>query len=190
MPIKVSDIGSNLNENIQHAADTIGRSLHRRKVFEEIYRGKTKVKTVSDLIKMTGLGRVRVLQEGAKLSANQIVEKTKKDNETAYKKDETFTHHKRRILSLVDGPSKSAKYPTKQRPSVKSTTYKIVVPGKRPRVKPVTVDEIDSFHKIRKFTNIDSSLGLDKMLESKLKSGLKKIIGETHTFRDWGGEKK
>ena len=55
MPIKVSDIGSNLNENIQHAADTIGRSPHRRKVFEEIYRGKTKVKSVSDLIKMTGL---------------------------------------------------------------------------------------------------------------------------------------
>ncbi len=189
MPIKVSDIGSNLNENIQHAADTIGRSPHRRKVFEAIYRGKTKVKTVSDLIKMTGLSRVRVLQEGGKLSGNQIVEKTKKDNETAYRKDETLTHHKRRILSLVDDPSKAAKYPTKQHPSVKSTTYKIVVPGKRPRVKPVTVDEIDSFHKIRKFTNIDSSLGLDKMLESKLKSGLKKIIGETHTFKDWGGEK-
>ena len=27
------------------------------------------------------------------------------------------------------------------------------------------------------------------MLESKLKTGLKKIIGETHTFKDWGGEK-
>jgi len=189
MPIKVADIRANLNENIIHAANTIGKSKDRRKVFEAIYKGKQKVKTVDEIAQMTGLSRLRVLQEGGKLNANQIVEKTRKDNQTAYKKDETYTHHKRRVLSILDNPDKAKKYPTKQAPRISTTTYKITVPGKKPRIKPVTVDDIDSFNKIRKVTNIDGSLRLDRMSESELKAGLKNIIGETHTFKDWGGEK-
>jgi hypothetical protein len=189
MPIKVADIRANLNENIVHAAKTVGRSKDRRKVFEAIYKGKQTVKTVDEIAKMTKLSRVRVLQEGGTLSANQIVEKTKKDNQTAYKKDEMYTHHKRKILSILDNPDSVNKYPTKQSPRVSTTTYKIVVPGKKSRIKAVTVDDIDSFNKVKKVANIDSSLQLDKVPESKIKAGLKKIIGEIHEFKDWGGEK-
>ena len=189
MPIKVVDIRANLNENIIHAATTIGKSKDRRKVFEAIYKGKQTVKTVDEIAQMTDLSRVRVLQEGGKLNADQIVEKTKKDNQTAYKKDETYTHHKRKILSILDNPDRANKYPTKQSPRISTTTYKIVVPGKKSRIKAVTIDDIDSFNKIRKVTNIDSLLQLDKMPESKIKNGLKKIIGETYLFKDWGGEK-
>lgn len=189
MPIKVADIRANLNENIRHAATIIGKSRDRRKVFEAIYYGKTEVKTVDDIARTTGLSRVRVLQEGGKLHANHIVEKTKKDHQTAYRKDETYTHHKKKILSIIDNPEKATKFPTKQYPHIQTTTYKIVVPGRKPRIRPVTVDDIDSFKKIRRVTNIDNSLQLDKMAESKIKAGLKKIIGETHTFKDWGGEK-
>jgi len=189
MPIKVADIRANLNENIVHAAKTVGRSKDRRKVFEAIYKGKRRVKTVDEIAKITKLSRVRVLQEGGTLSANQIVEKTKKDNQTAYKKDETYTHHKRKILSILDNPDSVNKYPTKQSPRVSTTTYKIVVPGKKSRIKAVTVDDIDSFNKVRKVANIDSSLQLGKVPESKIKAGFKKIIGEAHEFKDWGGEK-
>lgn len=189
MPIKVADIRANLNENIRHAATIIGKSRDRRKVFEAIYYGKTEVKTVDDIARTTGLSRVRVLQEGGKLHANHIVEKTKKDHQTAYRKDETYTHHKKKVLSIIDNPEKATEFPTKQYPRIQTTTYKIVVPGKKPKIRPVTVDDIDSFKKIRRVTNIDNSLQLDKMAESKLKAGLKKIIGETHTFKDWGGEK-
>ena len=189
MLIKVADIRANLNENIVHAVTIIGRSADRRKVFEAIYSGKKEIKTVDDIVQMTGLSRVRVLQEGSTLHANHIVEKTKKDNQTAYRKDETYTHHKKKVLSILDDPDKVRKYPTKQSPRVSTTTYKIFVPGKKPRIKPVTVDDIDSFNKVRKVTKIDSSLRLDRMAESKLKTGLQRIIGETHTFKDWGGEK-
>jgi len=189
MPINVADIRANLNENINHAVTIIGKSKDRRKVFEAIYKGKIAVKSVDDIKQETGLSRIRVLQEGGKLSANQIVGKTSKNNQTAYSKVEIYSHHKGKVLSILDNPEKSQKYPTKQRPSVSSIIYKIEVPGKNPKIKSITIDDIDSFKKVRKVTTLDNSLRLDMMLENKIKAGLKRIIGETHSFKDWGGEK-
>ena len=189
MPINVADVRANLNENILHAVAIIGRSQDRRSVFEAIYRGKKEVKTVDDIARDAGLSRVRVLQEGGRLNANQIVEKTKKDNQTAYKKDETYTHNKNKILSILDNPRNARKLPTKQNPQVTSNIYKIIIAGKKPKVTALTVDDIDSFRDVRKFSNIDTSLKLEKIPEHKIKTGLQKIIGETQAFKDWGGEK-
>jgi len=189
MPINVADIRANLNENINHAVTIIGKSRDRRKVFEAIYKGKIKVKTVDDIVKETGLSRVRVLQEGGRLSANQIVDKTSKNNQTAYSKVDIYSHHKGKVLSILDNPEKSKKYPTKQKPNVSSIIYTIKVPGKNPKIKSITIDDIYSFQKVRKVITIDNSLRLDTMLESKIKAGLKRIIGETYSFNDWGGEK-
>jgi len=63
MLINVTDVRSNLNENIIHAVTIIGRSAQRRRVFEAIYSGKKQVKPVDDIVQMTGLNNVRVLQE-------------------------------------------------------------------------------------------------------------------------------
>jgi hypothetical protein len=189
MPVSVSDIRANLNENILHAVSIIGKSKDRRKVFEAIYRGKKEIKTVEDIARKTGLSRVRVLQEGGKLHANQIVEKIKEDNQTAYKKIEIYTHHKARVLGILDSPKKAARYPTKQSPRIIGKTYRIVLPGPKPRTTAITVDDIDSFRKVRKIRKIDDSLPLHKLPESVVKAGLQRIIGETHVFKDWGGEK-
>src|SRR6266498_1011458 len=118
----VADVRANPNENIVHAARVIGRSKARRAVFEEIYRGKKKKKTVDELMQATGLGRVHALNEGKKLAGNGIVTQVKVSGRTAYEKDEFFVHHKKRVLALVDDPSKRAKYPTKQEPRVKGKT--------------------------------------------------------------------
>lgn len=115
MPTKVADVRANSNENIVHAAQVIGRSKVRRAVFEAIYRGKKKIKIVDELMQATGLGRVPVLNEGKKLAGNQIVTQVKVNGRTAYEKDEFFVHHKKKVLALVDDPSKRAKYPTKLR---------------------------------------------------------------------------
>ncbi len=189
MPIQVSDIRANLNENILFVVRIIGKSRDRRKVFEAIYQGKKEIKTVDDIISSTGLSRVRVLQEAGTLYANHIVEKTRKDNQTAYKKDETYTHHKKRILNIIDHPKTADKYPTKQAPRIHESTFKIVVQGRKPVIKAVTVDDIDSFSKVRKITKMDSTVHLNNVSEGVVKAGLQKIIGETKPQRDWGGEK-
>jgi hypothetical protein len=42
----------------------LGRSKARLAVFHAVYRGKKKAKSVNEISRMTGLDRVRVLQEG------------------------------------------------------------------------------------------------------------------------------
>ena len=68
MPKAVSDSASNANEQIDYAARTIGRSALRRIVFEYIYHGKKKIKTVQDIADNTDLDRKQVLNEGRKLA--------------------------------------------------------------------------------------------------------------------------
>lgn len=189
MPINVADIRANLNENIIHAVNIIGKSVARRQVFEAVYRGKKEVKTGDEIADMTDLPRIRVLQEGGKLAANQIVEKTKKDGQTAYGKDEMYTHHKQKVLSVVAHPERAKKIPTKQSPRVVSTVYKITVPGRAPKIMQITVDDIDSFAEVRTVRAVDSSVRLNTMAEIRIKSAIRRIIGETHDFKDWGGEK-
>ena len=48
MALSVSDRSSNKNEQIEHAAEVLGRSSQRIKVFKAIYTGKKGIKTVKE----------------------------------------------------------------------------------------------------------------------------------------------
>lgn len=185
----VSDFRANPNENIRHAARTIGRSKNRRAVFEAIYFGKKVVKTVPDLVEATGLSHKQVLEAGKKLAANQIVEQTVVEGRVAYKKDETLSHHKARILDLVDYPQKKERYPTKQEPRASGppVTYRIEIARSHPQPQEVTVDDIDAFAAVRGAA--PGTADLSKTLESDVKDFLNRVIGEENEFTDWGGEK-
>ncbi|MBI3743382.1 MAG: hypothetical protein HY261_03760 [Chloroflexi bacterium] len=190
MTYKVTDLRANQNENILHAAKSIGRSKDRRKVFEAVYRGKKQVKSVDDLRKATGLSPVRVLQEGKKLSATDLVEQVKDPNgRVAYKKYDTYSHYKKKVLDLVDHPDKKSKYPTKQEPRLSGATSIKISLGKSPQPQDVTVDDIEAFAKVKGISAPTSTLSLANVLESRIKEFLKRVIGESHDFPDWGGEK-
>lgn len=188
MPVKVSDFGANRNETIESAALAIGRSAVRQKVFLYIYRSKARFKSVSEIARETKLSKVRVLQEAGRLSANHVVEKRRVDGETAYKKDITLSHYRDRILKIARNPTTAKKYPTKQKPQgVGGTTViRVRTVGSGPHE--ITIDDVDSFKLVRR-VKTDPKLKLNKMREKDIKNGLKKIIGETNDFNDWGGEK-
>ena|SRR5581483_5926656 len=190
MPTKVADVRANANENITYAAGVIGRSKARRAVFEAIYRGKKKVKTVDEIMQATGLGHVRVLQEGKKLAASQVVNQTKIQGQTAYEKDEFFGHHKAKILGLVDDPSKRKKYPTKQEPRTQpaATVVRIQVGRSTPLPQLITIDDVGTFAVVKQHSTA-TARGLSGLPEARVKRFLQKVIGETHDFTDWGGEK-
>jgi hypothetical protein len=189
MTQKVADVRANVNENIVHAAKTIGRSKARRAVFEEIYRGKKKIKTVDELMASTGLGRVHVLNEGKKLAGNGIVAQVKVDGRTGYEKDEFFVHHKKKVLALVDDPSKRAKYPTKQEPGgQQKTIVQIRVARSQPLPQLITIDEVESFAAVKQLPAAPGQ-GLSDLPEARVKRFLQKVIGEPYEFQDWGGEK-
>jgi len=182
----VSDIGSNAEENIAHAAKVLGRSKHRRSVFEAIYTGKQKAKKVSELMRSTRLPHRRVLDAGKRLADNRLVKPIKLDGGTAYEKIDFFQSNKRRILSLASSPAKLKAFPTKRNPR---PTREIVVrlSGHRAQIRHVTVDDVESFSKVRKVRNSAPDIG-DELSENNFKQGVQRILGEGGRFKDWGGE--
>jgi hypothetical protein len=188
-PASVRDFGSNRSENIENAATAVGRGKARQKVFQYIYKSKARFKPVSEIMRATGMSRVRVLQEADRLFHHHVVEKGKVDGETAFRKDGPLSQYKSRILKMARDPKVAKKYPTKQRPHGMggTTVIRIRSTGSAPRE--ITVDDVESFKLVRRIKSIDPTLKLHSIPEKDIKNGLKKIIGETADFTDWGGEK-
>ena len=183
----VSDLGSNPNENIDNAARAICRSRHRRLVFTAIYTGKRRSKTVSDLMKATSPIRTRVLDAGKKLADAELVKTTKINGQTAYEKIGFYQSNRQRILSLAASPAKLAAFPTKRSLRATAAVVQIQLSSRGARHQHVSVDEIDSFHRVRSVDSDEPEIG-DELSEAQFKSGMQKIIGEGGRFKDWGGE--
>lgn len=181
----VSDVGSNAEENIANAAKVIGRSSHRRRVFDAIYTGKQRAKSVSHLIKITGLPRTRVLDAGKKLADDHIVKAIKQDGETAYEKIDFFHSHKKKILGLAASPAKLKAFPTKR--NAASRVVHVKLSPRRAQVTTITVDDIASFQKVSRVDHRAPEIG-DELSETEFKNGLQRIVGEDGRFKDWGGE--
>jgi hypothetical protein len=185
MVTSVSDARSNANDQLAHAAKTLGGSKARRAVFDVIMRGKKEIKSISYVMEATGLSRKRALTEAKKLVNNDLVTQVhEKGGETAYKKDAFLAQHRRRILELAGDRRKLASLPTKvHRPATETT--RIVVRSAAVRATRVTVDEIGSFSAVRKIAH---SLPEVVIPEATFKAGLLVLLGEPNEQKDWGGE--
>jgi hypothetical protein len=184
--LEVSDSLSNVNEQIDAAARAIGRSRIRRKVFEAIYHHKKKIKTASELVKSTGLRRIRVLQEAGYLSRKGITHQHKQDGEIGYEKIDFIHAHKKSILAHAGNNEKLAKLPTKRK-AVVIHTKSVTIPASRGVAKRISIDDVASFSKVKRIRAVDfmpSSIS-----ETQFKRGVQKIVGEKGEFKDWGGEK-
>lgn len=187
MAVAVSDARSNANDQIAYVANALRSSPRRKKVFIEIYRGKRKAKTVSELMKATKFGRVAVLQLGGRLAGLHIVNQIKVDGETAYQKDPFIAANKAKILALANNPKKLKEYPTKynQRSSGGSGPIRVTVRGAKVQITQVTCDDLDQFSKVKKVKSAAKKV----ISEKAFKDGIAKLIGERGKFQDWGGEK-
>jgi hypothetical protein len=188
---KVSDARSNTNDQIAHAATVLGKSKDRIAVFKAIYFGKKKVKTVQEISDKTRrLSRKRVLEEGKKLAVAQVIHQTKFNGDTAYEKDDFYAGVKGRILSLAGNRRKLDSFPTKTNPRGRgggTSVIKIRVPRRRINAELITLDDIDSFSKVRR--KKDNLADIKGISEAKFKNGVKRILNETGRFQDWGGER-
>jgi len=182
----VTDAAASRREKIANAAEVIGQSKDRKKVFRAIYAGKKKVKTRDELVASTKLGPIRVVQEAGVLFDNDIVNKFRIGRRMAYEKYSFYSQNKEAILRLAGNKKAIEKYPTKFTPR-STISVGLRIPRDLVRVKHVTIDDIDSFSKVHRVhlsaKSVDLPLG-----EKKFKIGLQKIIGEKGTFQDWGGE--
>ena len=182
----VSDARSNPHDQIAHAANVLKRSKRRRRVFEEIYRGKKKAKTAAEIAGLTGLSEVAVLQMGGQLASQQIVGQIKISGKTAYEKDRFYAANKAKILKLAASPEKLKKFPTKYAPRVSPGSVTVQLRGAKPRAIAVTIDDFDEFSKVRRRKFAQPAAPIS---EAAFKEGIKRILGETGKFQDWGGER-
>lgn len=181
-PVPVSDLLSNLNDQLAAAARIIGRSKHRQAIFAAVYRGPKQVKTIPHIAKELGISEVHVLKEGGKMAA-LLLEKVR----GGYKKKREFATRYKTILAMAKDKKKLERLPTKVSPRISAKTLRIAVsfPSSARNAKFVTVDQISSFCKVTSQLNS----GVPKLAEKKIKKGFARIIGEHGSFKDWGGEK-
>jgi hypothetical protein len=187
-PLEVTDRASNLNDQQANAAKVLGKSAHRRAIFEAIYDGKQRVKTQDDVHKATGLSYVRILQEGRRLIANHLVISQKVDGKIAFRKDPFYADHKGTILRLASDKKKLERFPTKTNPASRVATKTSILRyvSRAKNIIPISVDDVTSFSKVKRVAFGQQSKPID---ERAFKEGVKRVIGERGEFVDWGGEK-
>lgn len=185
--VEVSDPLSNWPEQLEKIARVIGAG-DRRKVFEAIYHHKMRVKSITEIMKRSGLTRTRVLQEARELYRKGVIKSApKKNGELAYEMIETVHAHKRELLNVAGNQRKLNSIPTKRRPHGIVTTRVIRSgAGKRPRAIKITIDEIDSFKAVER-VRPDGYLPRE-VSEEAFKQGVRKILREPADWKDWGGE--
>ncbi|MDZ7791916.1 MAG: hypothetical protein U5L08_15745 [Xanthomonadales bacterium] len=187
MPQQVSDFTSNKPENVLAFAQALGaEGSHKRQVFEAVYRGKMRIKTVQWIADHTGLERIQVLKAARPLASRHLFEQTKKDGDTAYEQIPTVQAHKKEILKLANNKKRQATYPTKRNPGVVSKTViqKIAATAD---VRRVTVDDLNDFKKAHDLEPSADRLP-KKLSEDEFRAGIQAILGEPGQFKDWGGE--
>jgi hypothetical protein len=188
MAVDTTDVRSNAQKQIAHAVEVLGRSKDRRNVFEEIYRGKSRTKTVDEIAKRIGIGRKRVLEEGLVLYKNKIIDRTKIDGRLAFVKDDFYAQHKARILHFVTNKRAKERFSARTgTTSEKVTIVSVPVARKSIDVKHLTIDDIDSFERVAGVT-LAPNMKASPILEETFQKGLQKILGEQGEFKDWGGE--
>ena len=181
-PVPVSDLLSNLNDQLVTAARILGRSKHRQAIFEYIYYGPKQVKTIQEIMNKTGLTQGHVLTEGGKM-AGLLVEKLP----GGYKKKRDFATRYKQILSMARDKKKLERVPTKtsSKIAVKGPKLSVAFPSVARNARLITVDDIDSFSKIGTLARKD----VKALREKVVKKAFTRIIGEQGSFKDWGGER-
>lgn len=177
--LSVSDFLSNVNDQVVNGAKLMRHSKPRQNVFEAIYKGQKQEKSVQDIMAITGLTQIRVLNEAKKLGP--LVEKVSR----GFRKKKDLASHYRKILACARDGRKLEKIPTKVSSKVNSgSSVRISFPPAAVKAVPITIEDIDSFSKASR-----PGKKLGAMREEVIKKAFARIIGEGGVFRDWGGEK-
>jgi hypothetical protein len=193
---QVSDFSAFAPEKIEHFAKLLNRSAHRRRIFQEIYRGKSKNgKTAAEIGKRVGLTAKRVLEIAGPLAASHLFEQTKREKLTAYKKYPAVNTVRTTILRLAKDEKKLAAHVTVRKPKTSLGKFEVRI-GKDLRdvsieVRFLTIDGIDNFSKVRslRHNGVPDKFDPKRLPEKLFKTGIANILGNKGTFKDWGGEK-
>lgn len=187
MVLPVSDFASNAPEQLEHFAKLLSRSVPKRRLFEEIYRGKRAIKTIQSLAAALGVTPKRILELGKPLSEHQLFAAVKHEGRLAYGKIPIIAANKARILALARDKKKLEALPTKRKGRGPSRITIRNVSGVRlPRM--ITIDDVAEFAGAKKVKVVPPTLDPPRLSEATVKRGFAKRLGDINPAKDWGGE--
>jgi hypothetical protein len=153
MVINVSDTASNRRDQIANFAEILRNAPSKQAIFEAVYRGKKRVKTVEEIANATPFSAKRVTELAKPLARGEKLfeqgrERIDGKTHTIYRKLDFVEANKRKILQLAGNKKKLESFHTKTNPNLTKTGARITinVPFK---AKPefINVDDVDQFRK-------------------------------------------
>lgn len=190
--LSVSDPASNRREQIANFAEMLRGAPLKIKLVELIYKGKKKIKTVSELAAALKRTPKVVLTLASPLASqglfNQMKVPQNGKNLTAYSKIDFVTANKSKILRMAKNPKKLEAFATKSNPKSTVKTTITIRTAKPPRSSYQSILDLDQFKKAKGIKLAQVRRLTDRLSEATTKKGFIKILGEMHTPTDWGGE--
>jgi len=194
MVINVSDTASNRRDQIANFAEILRNAPSKQAIFEAVYRGKKRVKTVEEIANATPFSAKRVTELAKPLARGEKLfeqgrERIDGKTHTIYRKLDFVEANKRKILQLAGNKKKLESFHTKTNPKLTKAGARITisVPFK---AKPefINVDDVDQFRKVKSVSLSAAMPGPERLPEKRVKQGLLKLLGESKNPKDWGGE--
>lgn len=194
MSLHVTDTASNRRDQIANFSELLAKSPAKRAVFEEIYRGKKKTKTVKEIAQRTPYSAKRVTELCKPLATEGLFlqerERVNGKSFTVYRKIDFVAANRRQILGLAANKRKLDRFHTKTNPrgSAKAGYTITLRSPTRPKTKFITIDEVDQFAKAKKIKPSNQALNPPRLSELATKRGIVKLLGLAKVPKDWGGE--
>jgi hypothetical protein len=184
----VNDFGSNREENLETFAKMLRHGGKNLKVFLAIYSSKKTTWTNSEIAEKTNLTS-KAAGEAAKAMHDTGLLNREHGSPIRYSKRPEVYRVKRRLFALARSPKKLAELPTKRNPQVYRATRPTAA-FMRGRAIRITVDDIDSFSRVKKVNReaVPQQLSPPRLAENAFKKGLEKILDVRVGQKDWGGE--
>lgn len=182
----VSNPSADAAEKIERAAKILKASPQAKAIFELVYAGGKRFKTIEDMRAGLGNFNKRTYAAADRLASEDILEKKKLNGKNAFYKIPFYAHNRDHILRLAGNARRLKNYPTK-RNSAPAKSGSTIVLRTRSQAQQIFVDDIESFKKVRKTKNGDSNL-VREMQERKINDGITSILGQVGK-NDWGGER-
>jgi len=179
----VTNPSADREEKIEHAAKFLRKSKQARDVFGLLYKGNKQCKSIEDMrCKIKGFNTLTYVAAN-RLAAENIIEKRDK---STYCKIHFYTHNRDHILRLSKNSKRLRSYPTKRKVTL-LREKNIFSFRTNPQVKLISVDDIESFRKVKEISKGDL-MSVKKMAERKINRGICNILKQNDK-KDWGGER-
>lgn len=193
MTLHVSDTASNRQDQIANFAQILRNAPSRQKVFLAVYYGKKASKSAKLLSTVTSFSPKRVTMIAKTLVREKLFDQAREridgSIQTVYQKIGFVESNKRKILQLAKNKKKLDRYHTKSNPRTSGHDVKVVLRVPFPaKTRFITIEDVDQLSKSREIKDVPSKLIPERLPESIVKRGILRLIKETKSPKDWGGE--